>query len=153
MKPSNNIGFLLQRLAFMLARINDQVLQERLGVGFSQFKILMILQWKPNVQQKFVANKLGQTEASISRQIKLLEDKGMLTVLVNPRNRREHVIKLTVKGERTIEKAFETLNTYHSPMFETLSEKQKQLLIESLSIMHDYVCRNEKFDGDEVFNN
>jgi DNA-binding MarR family transcriptional regulator len=151
MKPTNNIGFLLQRLAFLLARVNDQVLQERLGIGFSQFKILMILQWKPNVQQKHIANQLGQTEASISRQIKLLEDKGMLTAEVNPSNKREHVTKLTGRGERTIEKAFEVLNNYHAPMFDQLSEKQRQQVVESLTVMHDYVCRTEKPGSEEIF--
>jgi DNA-binding MarR family transcriptional regulator len=144
MKPTDNIGFLLQRLAFLLARLNDQILQEQLGVGFSQFKILMILQWKPSVQQRHIAGKLGQTEASVSRQIKLLEDTGMLSVTVNPQNKREHITKLTPKGVRTIEKAFEILNNYHAPMFEQLSDKQKQQMVESLTIMHDYICRTEK---------
>lgn len=151
MKPTNNIGFLLQRLAFLLARINDQVLQERLGIGFSQFKILMILQWKPGVQQKHIADKLGQTEASISRQVKLLEDDGMVQVQINPQNRRQHLTRLTSKGERTIEKAFEVLNGYHAPMFDQLSDKQRQQLAESLTVMHDYVCRNERYE-EELFN-
>lgn len=141
---SDNIGYLLQRLAFLLARQSDQVLQEQLGIGFSQFKILMVLGWDPSYQQRNIADKLGQTEAGVSRQIKLLKERGLLTSQVNPENRREHITTPTLKGQRLTEKALEVLNSYHAPMFELLGDKQKERLLESLSIMHEYVCRKEK---------
>ncbi|MEI7522032.1 MAG: MarR family winged helix-turn-helix transcriptional regulator [Candidatus Saccharibacteria bacterium] len=144
MRPINNTGYLMQRLSFLLARQSDQILQEQLGIGHSQFKILMVLGWDPNIGQKCIADKLGQTEAAISRQIKLLKELGMLTSEINQTNRREHITVLTAKGQRLTEKALEVLNSYHAPMFELLSDKQNERLHESLSIMHEYVCRNEK---------
>jgi len=137
---TNNIGFLLQHLSFVLARQSDQVLQEQLGIGFSQFKILMALQWHPDIQQKQIAERLGQTEASISRQIKLLQDQGLLTANVNPQNRREHLTRPTTRGERFTDKAMEVLNNYHAPMFARLSDKQQQQLQEILGVMHDHAC-------------
>jgi DNA-binding MarR family transcriptional regulator len=148
MQPIDNIGFLLQRLAFCLARQSDQVLQEQLGIGLSQFKILMVLQWKPNVQQKKIADGLGQTEAAISRQIKLLQKSGLLNITISPENRREHIARLTPKGVRMTDKALEVLNNYHAPMFERLSEKQKTQLLESLNIMYDHACYGEKLRHD-----
>ena len=142
--PANNIGFLLQRLASIMARQSDQVLQEQLGIGFSQFKILMILHWKPETKQRYIADKLSQTEASISRQIKLLEKQGLITVHVSKENRRQHMTRLTPKGLRVIEKALDVLNSYYAPMFSGLSDKQKEQLLGTLNIMHDYVCRTEK---------
>lgn len=144
MKPTNNIGFLLQHLSFSLARQSDQVLQERLGVGFSQFKLMMVLQWKPHVQQKQIADALGQTEASISRQIKLLHDKGLLQSTISQANRREHLTTLTAKGLRFTEEALNILNAYHQPMFDQLSSKQQEQLKEILGIMHDYACQSGK---------
>lgn len=144
MRPTNNIGYLLNHLAFVLGRQSDQVLQERLGIGFSQFKIMMILQWKPHVQQKNIAEKLGQTEASISRQIKLLLDQGLLQTNRNPANRREHITTLTPKGERFTIEAMEVLNNYHAPVFEALSEKQMAALTESLTIMHHQTCDSDR---------
>ncbi len=140
MGPKNNIGYLLQHLSFVLARQSDQVLQEQLGIGFSQFKILMALQWHPNVQQKQIAERLGQTEASISRQIKLLHEDGLLTTTISPHNRREHITRPTPKGERLTDKALEILNNYHAPMFARLSDKQQTQLHETLGTMHDYAC-------------
>lgn len=141
MKPTNNIGFLLQHLSFTLARQSDQILQERLGIGFSQFKLLMVLQWKPGVQQKYIADKLGQTEASVSRQIKLMFDEGLLQTSPRPGDRREHITTLTKRGVRITEQAMEVLNEYHQPMFNHLSAHQREELLKTLSIMHDYACR------------
>jgi len=144
MRPNNNIGYLLQHLSATLARQSDQVLQERLGIGFSQFKILMVLQRNPYVQQRQIADALGQTEASISRQIKLLHDLGLLTSRRSEQNRREHITVLTDKGERLTSEALNVLNDYHSPMFAKLSDKQQEQLVEALRLMHQEVCRPDK---------
>lgn len=145
MPPTNNIGYLLQRLAFGLARQSDQVLQEQLGIGLSQFNILMMLKWRPNVLQRQIAEALGQTEASVSRQVKLLLKLDYLETTVNPANKREHITKLTNKGLKITEKAFEILNGYHAPMFARLSEKQQTRLHESLSVMYDYARGANRF--------
>ncbi len=144
MLETQNLGYLLNHLAFVLSRQSDQVLQERLGVGFSQFKIMMVLRWNPNVQQKQIAERLGQTEASISRQIKLLFDQGLLQSVKRPENRREHITTLTSKGERFTDEALDILNNYHAPVFEKLNEKQQEILTQSLSQMHDEVCRSDR---------
>ena len=144
MKPTNNIGYLINHLASVMSRQADQILQERLGVGMSQFKLLMILKWDKNVQQKFIATSLGQTEASISRQIKLLHEQNLLHTTINPKNRRQHMTTLTAKGDRLTEQAFEVLDTYSQPVLSRLSEKQQKQLIEMLSIMHAEVCTGDK---------
>ncbi len=144
MRPNNNVGYLLNHIAFVLGRQSDQVLQERLGIGFSQFKILMTLRWNPHIQQKQIAERLGQTEASISRQIKLLFDKGLLQSEKRPENRREHITTLTLKGERYTDEAMEILNNYHAPVFGNLSEKQTNALTEALTLMHQVTCQNDK---------
>jgi len=140
MQPTNNIGYLLNHLAFMLGRQSDQVLQEQLGIGFSQFKIMMVLGWNPSIQQRQIADKLGQTEASISRQIKLMQKQGLLSTKINPENRRVHITRLTPKGERLTEQALRVLNNYHAPTFAALSTKQQESLVEILTLMHDQVC-------------
>ncbi len=140
MRPTNNIGYLLNHIAFMLGRQSDQVLQEQLGIGFSQFKIMMVLKWNPAIRQKQIADRLGQTEASISRQIKLLHEKSYLNTHISPKNKREHITTLTTKGEKLTEKAMQILNNYHSPTFAALSEKEQASLVDILNKMHDSVC-------------
>lgn len=151
MANTTNTGYLLQRLAFLIGKQSDQVLQEQLGIGYSQFKILMVLGWNPSVRQRHIAEKLGQTEAAVSRQIQLLKQAGLLTSKVNPENRREHITTPTAKGEKLCETALGLLNNYHAPMFEQLSERQIERLHEYLSLMHQHVSRKEQNSFNHLF--
>jgi len=144
MEAIDTLSYLLQHTSAIMQRQADQVLQERLGVGMSQYKILSTLQDRPNVQQRFLADSLGQTEASISRQVKLLVEKGMLLVQTNPKSRREHVTVLTAKGIKITEAAREVLNSYHSPAFGRLSDKEKHQLGTILNAMHQHYCQEGK---------
>jgi DNA-binding MarR family transcriptional regulator len=141
MDPRDNLGYLLHHLTTTLDRQSDQVLSERLGIGFSQFKILMALGRKDRCAQRDIAAYLGQTEASISRQIKLLIEKGLLQSRTSPTSRRERVTTLTAKGEALMDKAMQVLNNYHGPMFAKLSDKQKAQLTETLDTMHEHACQ------------
>lgn len=141
MKPTKNIGFLIQHIATSLARQNDSVLQEKFGIGFSQFKILMVLQWKPSIRQKRIAEELGQTEASVSRQIKLMYDDGLLQSVPRPDNRREHITTLTTRGVRLCNEALDELNQTYTPMLNRLSNHQQEELQKLLSVLHEYTCQ------------
>lgn len=144
MEPNSNPGYLLHHLSFVLDRQSDQVLQERLGIGFSQFKILMALKRHTAVQQRQIAEYLGQTEAGISRQIKLMTELSLLQSVINPASRREHRTTLTAKGDRITEEAMRILNEFHTPMFARLSPKQQEQLLEIMTIMHEETCRSDK---------
>lgn len=140
MDTSQDLGYLLHHLSAVLARQSDQVLQEQLGIGFSQFKILLMLEQKGVLQQREIAVRLGQTEASVSRQVKLLQTDGMLVSQVSPNNRRQHITRLTPKGTRVLMSATDILNRYHYPVFSKLSDRQQQQLRELLTVMHQATC-------------
>lgn len=140
MPPRSQIGFLINHLAFTLGRLNDQLLQEQLGIGFSQYKLMMVLQKLPHIQQKQIASALNQTEASISRQIKLLHDKGLLQTTVSPKNRREHITTLTAKGLRYNEEARRIMAKHFDPMFQDIGEKEQQQLLGTLTRLHQQAC-------------
>lgn len=154
MHPTNALGYLLQHVSSILAKQSDQVLQERLGIGFSQFKILMALQWNPATGQRQIADALGQTEASISRQIALMHDRGLLSTSINPKNRRQHLTTLTSKGLQLSEAALESLHNFHEPTFSALNPKQRGQLLEHLTILHQQACSEEGADTchDSLYN-
>lgn len=144
MKAITNLGYLLHHLSFVLDRQSDQLLQDHLDIGFSQFKILMALKWHTGVQQKQIAEYLGQTEASISRQIKLMIEQELLRSVVNPANRREHRITLTTRGDKVVAQATRLLDEYHNPMFARLGVRQQAQLLEILTAMHEEACQSDK---------
>ncbi|HVV25742.1 MAG TPA: MarR family winged helix-turn-helix transcriptional regulator [Candidatus Saccharimonadales bacterium] len=144
MGPTNNLGYLIQHLAAVMGRQSDQVLQEQLGIGLSQFKILMVLEWNPRVQQKAIADSLGQTEASISRQIKLLKSKKLLASKQDPQNRRRHITVPTPLGMQITEAATAIMRRSFGPEFTSIGDDQLMQLITGLQKLHRIVCQPGK---------
>jgi DNA-binding MarR family transcriptional regulator len=140
MQPTNDIGYLLHHVASVLHRQSDQILQERLGIGLSQYKILMMLQWSPDTSQRQIADSLGQTEASISRQVKLLQDKNMLATQIDPSERRRHITRPTTKGVKITIAAREILDEYHNTMLEALNDKERDQFMSMLARIHETCC-------------
>lgn len=140
MKPITDTIYLLQHVANVLERQSDQVLSERLGIGMAQYRIMVLLQETPEIEQRRLADSLGQTEASISRQMKLLLERGMVVSVVDPHERRRHVAALTTKGQKIAHAAREVLQQYHEPVADQLTDKQKAQLRDIMPLLHEQVC-------------
>ena len=130
--PKDNLGLLIQNVATSLARSSDDILQPALGIGFAQFKILTVVESRPHVRQKEIAAQLGQTEASVSRQLKLMYEDGLIQTRQRPDNRREHITTLTKRGERICNQASQLLNRHYGSVFAGLNERQQTQLLLSL---------------------
>lgn len=144
MGPTSNLNYLVQHLSDVMGKQSDQVLQEQLGIGLSQYKILMVLEWNPRIQQRAIADSLGQTEASISRQVKLLKGKSLLVTKIDPSNRRKHITVPTPLGMQITEAAITLLRRNFGPDFATLGEDHLFQLITNLQSLHKIVCRPGK---------
>ncbi|HEY5152944.1 MAG TPA: MarR family winged helix-turn-helix transcriptional regulator [Candidatus Saccharimonadales bacterium] len=144
MGPANDLNYLIQHLAAVMGRQTDQVLQEQLGIGLSQYKILMVLEWNPRIQQNAIADSLGQSEAGISRQIKLLKAKNLLATKQDPNNRRKHITAPTPLGMQITEAATNILRRSFNPDFAHLGDDQLQQLATGLQKLHRIVCRPGK---------
>jgi DNA-binding MarR family transcriptional regulator len=132
MDQKSTITDVLQQVATACERHTDQIMQEKIGIGLAQFKILQQLHEYPAIRQAQIATTLNQTEASVSRQIKLLLEKGLLTSRVNTKNRREHIHVLTPRGQKMTLAAAETLQHYIDALFATMGDKQQKQLYEAL---------------------
>ena len=144
MGPTTNLSYLLQHLSEVLSKQYDQVLQEQLGIGLSQYKLLLVLEWNPRIQQRAIADSLGQTEASISRQIKLLKNKALLVAKPDPNNRRKHITAATTLGMQVTEAATAIMRRSFGPDFARLGEDHLLQLIATLQQLHQIVCRPGK---------
>jgi DNA-binding MarR family transcriptional regulator len=131
-------------MAEVMAKQTDQILQEHLGIGLSQYKILMVLEWNPRIQQKAIADSLGQTEASVSRQIKLLKSKGLLNSKADPDNKRKNITAPTPQGMKITEAAGDVLRRGFGPELSRLGDDQLMQLVTGLQQLHRIVCRPGK---------
>lgn len=140
MNSQNNLGYVIHHLGSAMDRQTDILLQDKFKIGFSQFKILLALREQNAVKQQKIANFLGQTEASISRQIKLLVNMGLVSSRKNPENKRQAVTSLTPRGAHVIAQAVTVLETHYAPMFSQLSPAQLEAFSRVIDNLHQRVC-------------
>jgi len=95
MQPTGALDYLLQHIVALMDTQSDQVLLEQLRLSLAQYKILRLVGTGDRVPQKAIAQKLGQTEASVSRQIKLMAGRGIIQSLRDPRDKRGHPAAVT----------------------------------------------------------
>jgi DNA-binding MarR family transcriptional regulator len=116
-------------------------LQEQLGIGLSQYRILMVLELSPDLQQRAIATALGQTEASISRQIKVLQAKGLLMSNSLKGDKRVHRTTPTTLGIQLTEAANQIIASNFKTDFDELGDNYQKQLFEELENLHKAVCR------------
>lgn len=134
-KPSQrDVSWQLYKLTFLMMRLAEQTLRDSTDLTFGQFKLLMALRRHGQISQKTVAKFHGLTEAAVSRTINDMVKQKLLTQTANPLNRREHLLKLTPKGESQALKTHELLNRKFATLFSVLGRKkpQFQAMVETL---------------------
>ncbi len=133
MADISDIATNVHRLSNVLGKVADRCLQDTYGFGMSQFKILWILKKHPEgVQQTNIADWLNQTEAAVSRQIRLLKAEKLIDKRVDPKNRRNRVIILSPGGKKFAEAAMKVLAKEYEPFFADLSREQRRSLCNML---------------------
>jgi DNA-binding MarR family transcriptional regulator len=123
----------IHNLSAILSRSQDKLLLERFGIGLSQYKILYTLLSLERSSQKYISTMIGQTEASISRQIKILIAQDMLISSINVDNKREHLVRLSPKGLRFVTEIEKVIIDKTQLLFASFSPKETTQLLNSLN--------------------
>jgi len=92
----------------------------------------------------YYPDSLGQTEASISRQIKLLTAKNLLSSRPDPQNKRKHITVPTTLGMQITEAATAIVRRNFGPEYAAMGEDHLLQLIAGLQHLHRIVCRPGK---------
>lgn len=125
----------IQKLAFLLEKKADDALKENLDIGFAQYKVLEAINQNTLARQNMVAEMLDQTEASISRQIKILQSKGLIKVADVMGNKRARELTLTRVGEDMVRQAASTLDSTQNEIIGSLNYQEQQMMNEMLGRM------------------
>ncbi len=121
--------YALHRLAFILQRQSDELLQSTLGLGYSQFKLMIGLEKHPDCEQRVLAHFLGQTEASVSRQMKVMLDMGLIEIVRDKKDNRRHHVLLTDKGKTMLHSGFKHLNSAHQQALKQMDDGEVEAFL------------------------
>lgn len=111
----------LLSLVWKLQQSADELLQSKNGVGLSQTRIMAALDKSIPRSQRFVAVGLGQTEANVSRQLKVMKKQGLVNITKNKKDHRQRDVSLSPKGYRTYQKAEQVLAHHEKSLLSTMS--------------------------------
>ncbi len=91
--------FLVRKAASLIDREGESIFRDGLGITMAQFMVLSVVDAHPGTfNQQAVADLLGLTKGTVSRQIDAASRSGLLTAEVSETSRRENLVKLTAAG-------------------------------------------------------
>lgn len=134
-KFNETTSYMLHQLVMCMDHEADKALSAELGISYSQFLIMLIIDQKPEVSQKDISAFLMNTEAAISRQVEKLRSMSYLTRITDTNNRRRNILKLTEQGLEIISKAKKLLDIEAENWFSVLKPdeyKNFQIILKKL---------------------
>jgi DNA-binding MarR family transcriptional regulator len=100
----------VHELVVALDRAADVLLASRHGISHPRFMVLRALRTGGTATQHALAERLGITDAAVSRMLPGLADAGLLTVVVDPDHGRRRLVTLTDRGEEVARECELTLD-------------------------------------------
>ncbi len=122
----------LHRLTSILQHRYDEMLQRRFGVGFAQVQILEVLTGSFPRSQRYISLELKQTEANVSRQLKLMQKQGVVSVKKNKKDSRLRDVVLTASGRRAHENAQKALRTEQEELMRHLTKDDRKVFTRTI---------------------
>lgn len=82
-----------------------------------------------HVSQSEIAERLNLTEATVSRHISTLVEKGYLDRTEDTKNRRKHIITITKKGMQAFGKTAHLIEEELNILFDPIKEKDRTMIM------------------------
>lgn len=116
----------VQRAARALARRFDTALKP-LHLNNGQFSLMMALNRPQPAPMGPVAELLAMDRTTLTAAIKVLERRGLVETLPDPKDRRSRLMRLTTEGTTLLTKALPIWQEVHSMLDEELAEDMAPL--------------------------
>ena len=93
------LWYLVRRVAGLMDRAGEALFRRELGISLAQFLVLSVVDAHPGpLNQQAIADRLGLTKGTVSRQLDSAVNAGFISVQPAPHTRRENTVKLTKAG-------------------------------------------------------
>lgn len=97
------LWFLVRRTAGLMDRAGEALFRGELGISLAQFLVLSVVDAHPGpLSQQAIADRLGLTKGTVSRQIDAAVSAGLMSVEVSRHSRRENQVRLTPAGDALV---------------------------------------------------
>lgn len=140
----NNISFRLHALVYSMDKLAAQVLRAHDSYTFPQFLVVLCVYSNPSVTQKFVADWLQITEATVSYTVKRLVAAGLITIEPSSKDSRSKSLSVTKEGATFVETIYPKLEEALTPHYKKLASKQVSELQAIINVLHTSMNEGEE---------
>jgi DNA-binding MarR family transcriptional regulator len=119
MSSDRDLSRSLHRLTARLDRAADAILRVEAGVSYSRFLALYMVGSEGADTQRALAERLGVSEPSVSRMVRVLADGGWLHTLPDPAGGNRNRLRLTATGEQLVRRWGAELEARLAALLET----------------------------------
>ncbi|WP_437328868.1 MarR family winged helix-turn-helix transcriptional regulator [Sorangium sp. So ce381] len=126
--PTSSPGYLVARLARLLARRNDELLA-RLGVSVAWLPVLGALRQGETLAQKELARRAEIGQPAMAQMLARMERDGFLVSTPDPDDRRARRYRLTETGRACVEPAVATVRDANDAIFGCLTKMKQRTLV------------------------
>ncbi|HEY7009616.1 MAG TPA: MarR family transcriptional regulator [Jatrophihabitantaceae bacterium] len=134
------LWFMIRRVAGAFDRTGERLFQRELNLSLAQFLVLSVVDAYPgDLSQQVIADRLGLTKGTVSRQIDKAVADGLMTVAVSERTRRENKVSLTAAGTDLVRRGDALFSTARQAGFPDISDKDMAATLRTLSKLDDWL--------------
>jgi MarR family transcriptional regulator, temperature-dependent positive regulator of motility len=98
-----------------------------------QFGMLASIQDQPGLDQRRLADRMGIDTVSAHHHIEFLEERGLVTRVVDPKDRRSRILKLTKRGLTLRERLRSGIIDAHDRVLSSLSRSEQDTFLRLLT--------------------
>lgn len=142
--------FLIGAIANKLVINGSAVLRQRLGLGFTEYRIMVMLSLEPGIAAKRIGEVVGLDKAAISRGVRTLEAEGLIEPTPETAGRRSQAFRLTAMGDAIFARAVKVGREHERRLMADLSADEQRALIGLLQRLHARTSDIEAFRPDEL---
>jgi DNA-binding MarR family transcriptional regulator len=125
--PDNlaTLWYLIRRVADLMNRQGETLFRRELGISLGQFLVLSVVDAYPGpLSQQAVADRVGLTKGSVSRQIDHAVAAGLMTVRVASHTRRENAVALTEAGTALVRRGDALIEADRAAMLDAIDPEE-----------------------------
>lgn len=125
-------GYLIRRLhQIHVAMFIEQVADGQ--VTPIQFGLLSVLMMRPGIDQATIGEEMGLDPANVAEILKRLEDRGLISRVVDPLNRRRKLCLTTPAGKKFVQRYQQDMQLSQQQLLEPLAPAERRIFLDLLA--------------------
>jgi DNA-binding MarR family transcriptional regulator len=140
---NTSLAYLLGKFMFEIDRAADQLLQTHVGISYSRFLFLTVLQHCGTVTQHELAVALGYSDPAVSMMLVELAKDGYIQTAPSPEHGRKRLVTITPKGSEVVAQGRQVLDSHFDQLM-VIADVDAQQYRELTERLHDALIAKMK---------